>query len=69
MGRAQRNPAGHGDGNGYEGNGIRECKGNLSDPMRLEDDPCRDMRDPGEDLPEPGMEDYLWPEYEEEDDD
>lgn len=68
MGRGQKNPAGHRCGTGNEGHGLRG-NDNPCDPMCLEDDPCRDMRDPGENLPEPGMEDYLWPEYEEEDDD
>jgi len=36
--------------------------------MTPEDDPRCDMRDP-EDLPDPANDEYMWPEYEEEDDD
>jgi len=66
MGRGERDSARHLGGVRH---GIRERNDNPCDPGHLEDDPCRDIRDPSEEQSDPTMDDYLWPEYVEEDDD
>jgi hypothetical protein len=39
------------------------------DPVDLEHDPDRHLRDDDEDLPDPANDEYVWPRFEEEEDD
>ena len=68
MGRGQKSSAGHRCSTAHEGHEPRGENRAPWDSMNPEDDPRCDMRDP-EDLPDPVNDDYMWPEYEEEDDD
>jgi hypothetical protein len=69
MGRGRTDPAVHRGGKGFEGHGIRGSNDDPWDPGTPEDDPCHDIRGHGEELPDQVREDYMWPAYEEEDDD
>lgn len=67
MGRMQKSPATRRCSQAREGRDPRD--GNRAPwEMTPEEDPRCDMRDP-EELPDPANDDYLWPEYVEEDDD
>jgi hypothetical protein len=69
VGRGTRERAGHRGGDSYAGQSPRGSNDNRHDPENLEDDPLRDLRDYAEDLREPVNDEYVWPEFAEEDED
>ncbi|WP_321504879.1 hypothetical protein [uncultured Methanoregula sp.] len=68
MGRAGRDCSGQRGGESYRGHGARSTRDDRWQPAHHDDDPRRDMSDHDE-LQDPANDDYIWPEYEEEDDD
>ncbi len=54
---------------GSRGRGVRGSKDGRLDPVDLEHDPDRHLRDDDEDLPDPANDEYVWPRFEEEEDD
>ncbi len=69
MGRGRADPTGHRGGKGCGVYGIRDKNDEPRDPTVNEIDPRCYVWDPAEEQLDPAHEDYLWPEYEDENDD
>lgn len=66
MGRGKRNPAGHRGGDACDWHGTRGSDDGLWDPKNPEDDPLRDLRPHDEDLTDPAVDEYVWPDMSDE---
>ncbi len=69
MGRGGRDRAGHRGGKGFGGRGARGSYDDRWDPENRYPDPGRDLRDLYDDLQDPVSDEYVWPEFESEDED
>nr|WP_319376725.1 hypothetical protein [uncultured Methanoregula sp.] len=69
MVRGRKETGAHRAGIVHEGKKARSPVEDTWDPANAEEDPYRDLRAPGEDPSDPASDDYVWPEYEEENDD
>jgi hypothetical protein len=69
MGRGGRNDAGHRGGQGSTRHSVRGSRDEPWDLMNPEDDPLRDLRPRDEDPADPAHDEYVWPAFDEADDD
>jgi hypothetical protein len=69
MGRGGKAHAAHPGGHVNERQSIRRRKDEPWDPMNTEDDPLHDLRAPAEDLADHSNDEYVWPEFNDEDED
>lgn len=69
MGRGGRVNAGHRGGLGNERHNVRGSKDKPWDPMNPDEDPLHDLRVHDEDLSDPVNDEYVWPEFKDDDDD
>ena len=49
--------------------GMTKKSGAPFDPRHMDDDPYRDLRAPEDEHNDPDSDEYIWPEFEEEDED
>jgi len=49
--------------------GAARKKGDVLDPRQAEDDPYRDLRMPEDEQHDPDADEYIWPEFEDDDED
>lgn len=68
MVRGGKRRAGHRGGEGCAGHGMRGSRDDQWDSLNQEDDPLRDLRVPEYDGQDPAGDEYLWPEFDEEED-
>ncbi|MCK9581175.1 MAG: hypothetical protein M0Q92_12130 [Methanoregula sp.] len=69
MVRGGKSRAGHRGGDGHSGQGIRGSRDDPWDPLNPEDDPLRDLRVSDDEGKDPASDEYVWPQFDEEDDD
>lgn len=68
MARAARTPAPRGRKGGGQKAPSR-AKNTPPDPRYVEDDPYRELRAPEDDMYDAPSDEYIWPEYEDDDED
>jgi hypothetical protein len=69
MGRGGRENAGHRGAKGQVRHDLRGSRDKPWDPMTPEDDPLHDLRAHDDDHLDPVNDEYVWPEYHDEDED
>jgi hypothetical protein len=69
MVRGGRSDAGHRGGKGIERHNIRGSRDSPWDPMNPEDDSLHDLRPHDDDQHDPVNDEYVWPEFTDEDED
>ncbi len=69
MGKGGRDSAGRRGGKGYGGRSERGSNSDRWDPGNRYHDPGRDLKDMFDDLHNPASYEYVWPEFENEDED
>ncbi len=69
MVRGGKNRAGHRGSDGYAGPGMRGSRNMVWDQVNPDDDPLRDLRIPEYYGQDPANDEYIWPQFDEEDDD
>jgi hypothetical protein len=69
MGRGGKVSVGQRSGLVNERQSVRGSKNKPWDPMSPEDDPLRDLRVHEDDQQDPANDEYVWPEYTDEDED
>ena len=68
MVRGGKSRAGHRGGEGYAGHGVRGSRDDAWDPVSSDEDPLRDLRMPDDDGMDTTSDEYVWPQFEEEED-
>jgi hypothetical protein len=66
MGRGKRERAGHRGGDNGDWHGARGSNTGHWENNSPEDDPFRDLRPHTEDLADPAVDDYMWPDMNDE---
>ncbi|MCX6689868.1 MAG: hypothetical protein NTZ39_09325 [Methanoregula sp.] len=69
MGRGGMDRSGYRGSKSFDGRGARGSYDDRYDPKNGYQNPDRDLRDLYDELQDPASEDYLWPEYDTEDED
>jgi hypothetical protein len=69
MVRGRKNPVGCRGSKGIERHNVRGSNDDPYNPFHPENDTCLDMGDHGENQTDPANDEYMWPEYEDEDED
>ena len=69
MGKGGKVPIGQRSSPVNERQGVRGSRNKPWEPASPEDDPFRDLRIHEEDQPDPVNDEYVWPEYSDEDED
>lgn len=69
MGKGSGIRAGRRKPEGHEGQGKRKRTVDKEIPVPPEDDPCRDIRDSEMEPQNPADDEYVWPEFSEENED
>lgn len=57
------------DDNGLKGPGVRRSKSDPCKPLNMEEDPLKDLRVPYDEEQDQASDEYVWPQFDDEDND